>query len=202
MKKTIMLLSAILLFNGCNIINSTVNKLGGTYQWHYQGEYRYHSVDSIQLAGMRLGNASSIPVSKIASIATALAGGAFMQNIPFSMTLNIDVTNPNKSAAFLDALEYVVHINEMEFAEGNINTPIRIEPGETQTVPIPVSADLRNMINRYSQQRIANEMSAFLGITPNKTSVTVKLLPKFIVSNTLLKPPVAIPVVFDFGGKE
>lgn len=196
MKKTITLFCIALLFTGCDI----VNKIGGAYQLS-QSDYRYHSLESIQLAGINLGNASAISVSKLASIATALAGGSSMQNIPLSMTLNMDVTNPNSHAAFLDALDYVIQINEMELVEGKMDIPIRIEPGETKVVPIPISVDLKSVINRYSQQRVVNEMSAFLGITPNETSVTVKLWPKLTVGNTLIKSPAAIPVVFNFGGK-
>ncbi|NLX66617.1 MAG: LEA type 2 family protein [Bacteroidales bacterium] len=197
MKKTILLLGITLLFSGCDIIS----KIGGAYQLS-QSEYRYHSLENIQLAGINLGNASTISVSKLASIATALAGGASMQNIPFSMTLNMDVTNPNNAAAFLDALDYAIQINEMEFVEGKMDIPIRIEPGETKVVPVPISVDLKNLINRYSQQRVANEMSAFLGITPNETSVSVKLWPKLTVGNSVIKSPAAIPVVFNFGGKK
>ena len=68
-------------------------------------------------------------------------------------------------------------------------------------VGIPISVDLKNVMNRYSQQRVTNEMSAFLGITPNETSVTVKLWPKLTVGKTILKSPAAIPIVFKFGGK-
>jgi Late embryogenesis abundant protein. len=196
MKKCILVFSAAILLTGCNIMN----QIGGAITLS-QSEYRYRSLDNIQLAGINLGNASSISVSNLASIATVLAGGFAMQNIPFSMTLNMDVTNPNTSAAFLDALDYAVLINEMEFVEGKMDIPIRIEPGETTVVSIPISVDLKKLINRYSQERVTKEMSAFLGITPNETSVTVKLWPKLMVGETQIKVPAAIPVVFNFGGK-
>jgi len=196
MKKSILMLSAALLLTGCNIMN----QIGGAIQLS-QSEYKYNSLNNIQLAGINLGNASSISVSNLASIATVLAGGSTMQTIPFSMILNMDVTNPNSSAAFLDALDYAIQINEMEFVEGKMDIPIRIEPGETKVIGIPVSVDLKNLMNRYSQERVTNEMSAFLGITPNETSVTVKLWPKLTVGGTLVKVPAAIPVVFNFGGK-
>jgi len=196
MKKSIFMLSAAMLLTGCNV----VNQIGGAIQLS-QSEYKYHSLSNIQLAGINLGNASSISVSNLASIATVLASGSAMQTIPFSMTLNMDVTNPNSSAAFLDALDYVILINEMEFVQGKMDIPIRIEPGETKVIGIPVSVDLKSLMNRYSQERVANEMSAFLGITPQETSVTVKLWPKLTVGGTLVKVPAAIPVVFHFGGK-
>ena len=196
MKKSILILSTVLLLSGCNIMN----QIGGAIQLS-QSVYKYNSLKNIQLAGINLGNASSISVSNLASIATVLAGGSAMQSIPFSMTLNMDVTNPNSSAAFLDALDYAIQINEMEFVEGKMDIPIRIEPGETKIIGIPVSVDLKNLMNRYSQDRVTNEISAFLGITPRETSVTVKLWPKLTVGGTLVKVPAAIPVVFNFGGK-
>ncbi len=191
----LIVLAAVML-TGCDIMN----KIGGAYQLS-QSEYRYNSLSNIQLAGINLGNASAISLSNLASISTVLAGNSTMQNIPFSMTLNMDVTNPNSSAAFLDALDYSIMINELEFAEGKMDIPIRIQPGETTVVPIPISIDLKNLMNRYSQDRVANEMSGFLGITPNETTVTVKLWPKLTVGNTLIKVPAAIPVVFNFGGR-
>ncbi|NLY25685.1 MAG: LEA type 2 family protein [Bacteroidales bacterium] len=196
MKKFILILSAVVLMTGCDVMN----KIGGAYQLS-QSEYRYNSLNNIQLSGMNLGNASGISLSNLAAISTILSGGSAMQSIPFSMTLNMDVTNPNTTAAFLDALDYAIQINEMEFVEGKMDIPIRIEPGETKMVAVPISVDLKSLMNRYSQQRVTSEMSAFLGITPNKTSVSVKLWPKFLVGGTLVKVPAPIPVVFNFGGK-
>jgi LEA14-like dessication related protein len=194
-KKTLLLLSATLLFGGCNVISRS-------YRAPVQAEYSYNSLDSIHLAGLSLGDASSIPVAKIASVATALAGGAYQQSIPFSMTLHIDVTNPNKSVARLDALEYALLINEMEFAEGATNASVSIGAGETQTVALTVNVDLRDIVSRYSQQRTVNELSAFLGITPNVTLVTVKLRPAFVVNGfPIQKPAAGIPLMFNFGGK-
>jgi LEA14-like dessication related protein len=181
---------------GCDVLNN----VSGVYRLS-QSIYKYKSLANIQLAGMNLGNASTISLSNLANVATVLAGRSSMQNIPFSMTLNMDVTNPNTAAAFLDALDYQILLNDMELVEGKMDQPIRIEPGETKVVPIPVSFDLRNLMNRYSQERVTKDMSAFLGITPNETTVLVKLWPKLTVGNTLIKVPAPIPVEFTFGGK-
>jgi LEA14-like dessication related protein len=196
MKKIFTIIVATILLTSCSIID----QIGGAIQLS-QSEYKYHSLTNIQLAGINLGNASNISVSNLASIATALAGGNYMQSIPFSMTLNMNVTNPNTTAAFLDALDYAIQVNDLEFVEGKMDIPIRIEPGETKVVAIPVMVDLKNLMNRYSQERVASEMSAFLGITPKETTVTVKLWPKLTVGSTLIKVPTAIPVVFKFGGR-
>lgn len=196
MKKIFSILIASLLFTSCSVME----QIGGAIQLS-QSEYKYHSLTNIQLAGINLGGGSSISVSNLATIATVLAGGSSIQTIPFSMTLNMNVTNPNKTAAFLDALDYVIQINDMELVQGKMDIPIRIESGETKVVAIPVSVDLKSLMNRYSQDRIASDMSAFLGITPKETSVTVKLWPRLTVGKTVVKVPAAIPVVFNFGGR-
>lgn len=195
MKKLTLLLFATLLLSGCNVFN----QIGGAYTLS-QCEYTYNSLTNIQLAGINLGDASRISVSNLATISTVLAGGN-QQSIPFNMTLNMDVKNPNNSAAFLNALDYAIEINEMEFASGKMDIPIRIEPGQTHVLPISIGTDLKQLMNRYSQDRLTKEMSSFLGITSDATKVTIKLWPRVLVGQTPIKVPTAIPVVFTFGGK-
>lgn len=195
MKKVFLLLFAALMLNGCDVLN----QISGAYTLS-QSEYTYNSLTDIQLAGINLGDASRISVSNLASISTILSSGS-LQSIPFNMTLNMNVKNPNKTAAFLNALDYAIDINEMEFATGKMDVPIRIEPGATQVLPISIGTDLKQLFNRYSQDRVAREMSSFLGITSEQTTVTVKLWPKLMVGETPIKVPAPIPVVFTFGGK-
>lgn len=196
MKKTVIILSTILLFAGCDVMK----QIGGAYNLS-QCEYTYNSVDNIQLAGINIGNGSSISVANLASIATILSGGGNLQTIPFNMTLKMDIKNPNRTAAFLNALDYAVEINDLQFTEGKMDIPIRIEPGQTQVLPVNMSVDLKQLMNRYSQDKVADVLNSFLGISPNETTVKVNLWPKLMVSNTPVKSPAAIPVVFTFGGK-
>jgi LEA14-like dessication related protein len=199
MKKTIVFLSAlgaILFFSGCNIWN----QITGAYNLS-QCEFTYHSVDNIQLAGINLGNGSGMSLANMASIATILAGGGNLQIIPFNMVLKMNVKNPNEAAAFLNALDYTIEINDLEFITGKMDIPIRIEPQQTTVLPLNISVDLKSLMNRYSQQRVANVLNSFLGISPDETKVVVKLWPKVMVGKTPIKSPAAIPVVFTFGGK-
>ena len=194
MRKTILLSLLIFALTSCDVLN----QIGGAIQLS-QCEYKYNSINDIQLAGINLGDGSSISLSNFASISSILTGGS-LQTIPFSMTLNMDVKNPNQTAAFLNALEYAIDINEMEFTTGKMDVPIRVEPGQTSVLPISIGVDLKNLINRYFRDRVAREMSGFLGLSSDETKVTVKLWPKLMVGNTPIKVPAPIPVVFSFGG--
>ncbi len=196
MKQVIIALTLIFTLAGCDV----VNQIGGAYQLT-QCEYKYNNINDIQVAGINLGNGSSISLSNFASLSSILMGGT-LQTIPFSMTLNLDVKNPNQKAALVNALDYAIEINGLDFTTGKVDVPLRVEPGNTSILPITVGVDLKNLMNRYSRDTVAKEMGGFLGLTSNPTSVTVKIWPKVMVGNTLIKVPAAIPVSFTFGGEK
>lgn len=194
MKKIITALLLIFTLTSCDVLN----QVSGAYQLT-QCEYKYNSINNIQLAGINLGDGTSLSLSNFASISSILMGGN-LQTIPFSMNLKLDVKNPNQSVALLNALDYSITINDMEFTTGNVVTPLRVEAGQTGTLPITVGVDLKNLMNTYSKDVVAKDMSGFLGLSSNETKVTLKLWPKLMVGNTLIKVPTAIPVSFTFGG--
>lgn len=197
MKKAIIILSTILFMYSCDV----VQQIGGAYNL-LQCKYDYNSIDNIQIAGINLGKGKSVSVLQIASLTTILSGGT-LQNIPLSMVINLDVANPNeKASAFLNGMDYEIELNDMELTSGKLDTPVRIEPGGSQVVPLSIGVDLKNLMNRYSKEKVSGEMSRFIGITPGETKVTVKLWPKVLIGNTPIKSPTHIPVTFYVGKKK
>ena len=196
MKKSLIILSTILLMFSCDI----AKQLGGAYNLA-QCKYDYNSIDNIEIAGVNLGKSKSLSIANIATLSTILAGGA-LQNIPFTMVLNLDVLNPNEKAAYLNGLDYEIELNNMEFAKGQLDVPLRIEPGQTAVLPLSIGLDLKNLMNRYSKEKVSTEMSRFLGISPGETKVSVKLWPKVLIGDIPITAPTYIPVTFVFGGNK
>ena len=196
MKKTIIILSTILLMYSCDVFK----QIGGAYNL-LQCIYDYKSIENIEIAGVSLGKTKSLSIADIARLTTILAGGT-MQNIPFSMTLNLDVENPNEVPAYLNGLDYMIEFNDMEFTTGKLDIPIRIEPGKSSVIPLSIGVDLKNLMNRYSKEKVSTEMSRFLGVSPGQTKVTVKLWPKVLIGDVPIKSPAHIPVTFLFGSSK
>ena len=118
------------------------------------------------------------------------------------MVLNLDVENPNeKDAAYLNGMDYMIELNDMEFSSGKMDVPVRIEPGKSAVIPLSIGVDLKNLMNRYSKDKVSSEMSRFLGVSPGQTKVTVKLWPKVLIGDVPIKSPAHIPVTFLFGKK-
>ena len=196
MKKSLIILSTILLMFSCDI----AKQLGGAYNLS-QCKYDYNSIDNIEIAGVKLGKSKSLSIANIATLSTILAGGS-LQTIPFTMVLNLDVLNPNEKAAYLNGLDYEIELNNMEFANGQLDVPLRIEPGKTAVLPLSIGIDLKNLMNRYSKEKVSTEMSRFLGVSPGETKVSVKLWPKVLIGDVPIKSPTYISVTFVFGGNK
>lgn len=175
-------------------------QIGGAYNLS-QCKYDFNSIDNIQIAGVEVGKSKSISIAEIATLTTILAGGN-LQSIPFSMVLNLDIDNPNESPAYLNGLDYMVEFNDMEFSRGKLDVPIRVEPGKSSIIPLSIGVDLKNLMNRYSKDRVSSEMSRFLGVSPGQTKVTVKLWPKVLIGDVPITSPAHIPVTFLFGSKK
>ena len=193
MRKTLATILTSLFLGSCSLFN----QIGGAYNLS-QCEYNYNSISDIHLVGINLGNTSTISLSDFATISTILNGGS-LQTIPFSMTLNMDVRNPNTAAAFLNGLDYEITINDLEFTNGKIDVPFHLDPGEKKVLPLSINVDLKNLINRYSRERVAKEMTSFLGLSSTETKVSVKLWPRVMIGKTPIKSIAPIPVVFTFG---
>lgn len=194
MKKSLIILSTMLLMFSCDI----AKQIGGAYNLT-QCKFDYNSIDNIQIAGVSLSKSRSLSIADIASLSTIIGGGN-LQTIPLTMVLNLDVLNPNEKAAYLNGLDYEIELNNMEFANGQLDVPIRIEPGMSSILPLSIGVDIKNLMNRYSKERVSTEMSRFLGISPGETKISVKLWPKMLIGDVPITSPTYIPVTFIFGG--
>lgn len=194
MKKSLIILSTMLLMFSCDI----AKQIGGAYNLT-QCKFDYNSIDNIQIAGVSLSKSKSLSIADIASLSTIIGGGN-LQTIPLTMVLNLDVLNPNEKAAYLNGLDYEIELNNMEFANGQLDVPIRIEPGMSSILPLSIGVDIKNLMNRYSKERVSTEMSRFLGISPGETKISVKLWPKMLIGDVPITSPTYIPVTFIFGG--
>ena len=194
MRNFFTILLATVFLTSCSV----VNQITGLHAFS-QSEYSFNSISNIQLGNMNLGGGQTLSLANIAAATSLLSG--MQQSIPLGMTINLDVTNPNPVAAVLNSVDFDVIINDMQLTSGVINTPIRIEGGQTAVMPISIGVDLRNLINSYSQQQVSSAFTSFLGITNNPANITVRLRPSLMVGNTAIPSPVAIPVSFNFGGR-
>lgn len=193
MKKRILaLLLVVTTLVGCD---SVQQGLRSTYNL-INCEYSYKSITGLTISGMNLSNGLS--VTSIPKITSILSGTA--TSIPLNFTLNVNVKNPNESAALLHGLQYIVSVDDIEFTTGSINHTLNIASGQTQTLPLTIGVDLAKLMKNNSKDAVTEIAKNFLGIGSKKSNVSLQLKPTFMIGNTPVASPMYIPVNFSFGG--
>lgn len=159
-------------------------------------EYNYKSISGLTISGINASNGLS--VTSIPKITSILSGTA--SSIPLNFTLNLDVKNPNQSAAMLNGLQYIISIDDIQFTTGSVNKALNIGAGESQVLPISIGVDLATLMKNNSKNAVTDIAKNLIGIGNKKSNVSVQLKPTFMIGSVPITSPTYIPVNFSFGG--
>ncbi|MDU1891139.1 MAG: hypothetical protein E6767_10640 [Dysgonomonas sp.] len=192
-KRILMLFVFISTLVSCD---SVQQGLSSTYNM-INCEYNYKSISGLTVSGMNLSNGLSVTsIPKITSILTGTA-----TSIPLNFTLNMDVKNPNQSAAAFNGMQYILSIDGIQFTSGSVNHTMNIASGETKTMPITIGVDLATLMKNNSKDAVVDIAKNFIGIGTKESKVSLQIKPTFMIGTTAVASPVYIPISFSFGGK-
>ncbi len=191
-KKILSLLVIMAIFISCDSVQKS---LSGTYNM-INCEYNYKSISGLTVSGINLSNGLS--VTSIPKVTSILSGNA--SSIPLNFTLNLDVKNPNSSAAMMNGLQYIISVDDIQLTTGSLNQALSVEAGQTKTLPIAIGVDLATLMKNNSKDAVVNIAKNFIGIGNKESKVFVQLKPTFLIGNVPITSPSYIPLVFNFGG--
>jgi len=191
----ITILLCLPFLSGCDV----ARQVGGAYNVIHC-KYDYNSISSINLAGIDINQGLS--VTNIARATALLSGGGSTSSIPLNFTLNLDVTNPNQSAAFLNGLDYILSIDNVQFTTGSLNQTLNVPAGQKGLLPLSIGFDLATFLKGDSKDAVVGIVKNFVGIGDQKSNVSLQIRPTFMIGNTAVPSPAYIPVSFAFGGKK
>jgi LEA14-like dessication related protein len=197
MRHRIISLIAIALISilptGCDVMK----QVGGAYNMS-QCKYEYRSISNLNISGMDL--SKGISLTHIPKITAILSGST--KSIPLSFTLNVDINNPNASAAMLQGLQYMLSIDNVDFTTGSVDNALNVPAGGTQVMPLAIGFDLATLLKGESKDAVVNIVKNFLGIGDKASNVTFRIKPTFMIGSVPVTAPAFIPVTFSFGGKK
>ncbi|MDR2533391.1 MAG: hypothetical protein LBC81_01210 [Tannerellaceae bacterium] len=182
----------LLFLSGCDV----VKQMGGAYNMT-QCNYSYRSVSNLRIAGMDL--SKGVSIAWLPRITGILSGTA--QSVPLNFTLNVDVENPNRTAAMLQGLQYILSIDNVDFTTGVVNRSLNIPGGGSQLMPLDIGFDLAELLRGESKDAVVNIVRNFLGVGDKASNVTFRIKPTFLIGSVPVTSPAYIPVSFTFGGK-
>lgn len=193
MKKVLIsMLAIVALMSSCGV----GQQVTGAYNLT-KCEYTYNSMKNLTISGMNV--SSGLSALNLVKMTALFTGNP--SSIPMNMTLNINIKNPNASAAILNGLQYAISIDNIEFTTGRIDQQINVASGATSVLPIAIGVDLATLMKNNSKDAVVNIAKNLVGISSDKSTVSLKLKPTFLIGNTLIVSPIYYPVSFSFGGK-
>ena len=194
MKKAIFFLCFSVIFSSCDVLQ----QLAGAYNFT-QCEYEYNSISGLTLSGVNVQNVTSLTSLNPLTMANLLASFSGNSPLPLQFTLNLNVKNPNLTAASLSGLQYILEIDGVQMTEGMLNKAVSIASGESTVVPVLLSFDLKEVLSGQSAEAVKNFAFNFVGLGSAESNVTMKLRPSMMIGNQNVTSPTYIPVSFTYG---
>lgn len=181
-----------MILQSCNVMK----EVGGAYNT-IQCKYSFNSISGVNLAGTSI--SKSFAIADAFRLTSILTGNN--SSLPMNFSLNINVENPNKSAALLHGLEYILSIDGVQFSTGTTDQSLNIPSGGSQILPVTIGVDLIQLMSGQSKDAIVNIAKNIIGIGDKQSNITIQLKPTFMIAGIPIKSPSYIPLNFTYPSK-
>ena len=182
---------SILMLAGCGVMNQVRSAYNMT-----QCEYEYDSISDISLGDVDL--SGKLSAAQIAQLGRLLVSKN--TSIPMKFDVNLNVKNPNNTAASLAGMDYILSIDGVQFTAGTLRNAIEIGAGSSSVLPVTMAFDLAELFSGESGDVAVNAVKNFIGIGDKPSNVTLNVKPSINISGRSIPVPAYIPVNFSFGG--
>lgn len=187
MKKTTLFLAVAgsILLSSCDIINQLASQFSSVANLA-NCEFALKNVSNVSVAGVNVKNLTQGNLS--ATDVVKLVAAYQTKQVPLSLDVNMDVTNPTKTEAAMTALDWILAIDGTDIANGVNSKSYTIKPSATTMVPLPVSTDLGQLFSKQGLDALKNFASSFTSDgTSSKVGLRVK--PSLSVGTTQVPFP-------------
>ena len=193
MFKSLFLLISLIIIGSCNILEQA-----SELQTFSRCEFRLKSVQNIRLAGVsvqQINQISDLTLMEMARLTTAFVS----KDMPFKLTLNVEVQNPNQSKAALNELEWILFIDNIEMTSGMLTQRIEIPPhGGLAVMPVSIGVDLFDVLSGESADAVINFALNLAGAGNRPTRIMLQAKPTIYVGTKAIAYPGYIKIENEF----
>ncbi len=187
------LIAGMIWLTSCDVLQQVAEMAAFT-----KCQFRLSTVENLSLAGVDVQQKkklSDLTFTDAARVTSAFATGT----LPLSLTLNVQVKNPNAAQASMNKLEWILLIDGIEMVSGvnqnRVNVPAN---GGVATLPLRISVDLNKALSGKSKDAILNFGFNLAGLGNQPTRITLKAKPSIVVGNQTLDYPGYLSVENEF----
>jgi LEA14-like dessication related protein len=189
-KILLVLLAVAFIYSSCDILQQLVT--------FTKCEFKMNSLSNATLANVQVQNKKSfkdLTLMDAANVTKSLVSGT----LPLNFDLNIEVKNPNTTAASMQKLEWHAFIDDIQMAAGVMDQKVAIEPGGSQVIPLRVSIDLKQVLNKETKDALLNFGFNLADAGGYPTRVRLDIKPTVYVGSFALAYPGFFTLKKDFG---
>lgn len=183
--------------SACSVLGDLGNQVVGLANLA-NCEYNLKDVTNLTIAGINVKKLSNGQVS--AADVLNLTSALTSKKIPMAMDVNINVKNPTESNAQMTAMDWILDIDNKQFAQGNSAKNITINKKKTTVVPLGVNTDLYSMFSKDGINSLKNFVGSFKK-DGTSSKVGLRIKPSLNVGSYTVPMPNYIKVEKTTGGK-
>lgn len=174
----------------CDMLQTTLNEAASLANL-VNCEYNLKNVSDLQIAGVNVKKITNGNIS--ASDVLTLTSALLSKKVPMDMNVNIDIKNPTERDAALTAMDWILDIDNSQFAQGKSSNKYTVTKQKTTTVPLGVTTDLYSMFSKDGINSLKNFVSSFKS-DGTSSKVGLRIKPSLNVGSYVVPMPNYIKV--------
>lgn len=180
-----LVLAGSILLSSCDVLTQLANQFTSVANLA-NCEFNLKNVSNVSVAGVNVKNLTQGNLS--ATDVVKLVAAYQSKQVPLSMDVNVDITNPTTTQAAMTALDWILAIDGTDMASGVNSKSYTIKPSTTTTVPLGVNTDLADLFSKKGLDALKNFASSFTneGIS---SKVGLRVKPSLSVGSTQVPFP-------------
>jgi len=181
----VLALAGSILLSSCDVLTQLADQFTSVANLA-NCEFNLKNVSNVSVAGVNVKNLTQGNLS--ATDVVKLVAAYQSKQVPLSMNVNVDVTNPTTTQAAMTALDWILSIDGTDMANGVNTNSYTIKPSATTTVPLGVNTDLGQLFSQKGLDALKNFASSFTseGIS---SKVGLRVKPSLAVGTAVVPFP-------------
>lgn len=153
-----LVLAGSILLSSCDVLQQVADQFNSVANLA-NCDFALKNVDNVSVAGVNVKNLSKGTLS--ATDVLKLVAAYQTKQVPLSMDVNVDITNPTTTQAAMTALDWILAIDGTDMANGVNTKSYTIKPSATTTVPLGVNTDLGQLFSQKGVDALKTFASSF-----------------------------------------
>ncbi len=154
----VLMLAGSILLSSCDMLTQVADQFVSVANL-VNCQFNLKNVTNVSVAGVNVKNLTQGNLT--ANDVLKLVAAYQSKQVPLTMDVNVDITNPTTTKAAMTALDWILAIDGTDMANGVNTKSYTIKPSATTTVPLGVNAELADLFSKKGVDALKTFASSF-----------------------------------------